>query len=169
MFFVLRWMAIVALPLLAIWGVWRLVRQPNERAVAPAVVAERSLTPPAASPQATASPPPASPAASPSPAATQSPNATPAAKGRVQVLNGTSTGGLGRRAADKLAAAGFEIDQVTNAARNYTETTIYFKPGFEAMAREVGEVLGSSKIEPAPSSLQRDVPVTAIVGADFQP
>lgn len=170
MFFVLRWLAIGALPLLAIWGVWRLVSQPDDRAVAPAVVAEVSPTPAAPSPPAaTTSPVP--PAASPSPAisptSTQSPS--PAAKGRVQVLNGTSTSGLGRRAADKLAAASFQIDGVSNAARNYPETIVYFKPGFEALAREVGEVIGSSKIEPAPNSLTRDVPVTLVVGANYQP
>jgi hypothetical protein len=164
MFFVLKWMGVVALPLLAVWGIWRLVRQPDQKAVAPTVQTQRSPSPtPAPSPA-----PSPTKAASPSPAPSPSPSPTGEPKGQIQVLNGTGTTGLARRAADKLTAAGFEVVTVQNASNRYDATTIFFKPGFEEQAREVGRVLGTTKVEPAPSSLQRDIPVTAVVGADYQ-
>lgn len=161
MFFVLKWMGVVALPLLAVWGIWRLVRQPDEKAVAPAVQARKSPTP-SPSP----SPPAPSPSTVPSPAASPSPS--PAAKGaaQIQVLNGTATTGLGRKAADKLTAAGFQVVNVDNAARRYDKTTVFFKPGFEDVARQVAGALGGAEVEASPDSLSRDV--TAIVGADYQ-
>jgi hypothetical protein len=165
MFFVLKWMGVVALPLLAVWGIWRLVRQPDQKAVAPAVQTQRSPSP---SPAPSPSPSPTKAAASPTPAPSPTASPTGAAKGQIQVLNGTGTAGLARRAADKLTAAGYEVVIVQNASRRYDATTIFFKPGFEEQAREVGRVLGSTNVEAAPSSLQRDIPVTAVVGPDYQ-
>jgi hypothetical protein len=160
MFFVLKWMGVVALPLLAVWGIWRLVRQPDEKAVAPAVQARKSPTP---------SPSPSPPAASPSPSpppASPSPSPAPKAAAQIQVLNGTATTGLGRRAADKLTAAGFQVVNVDNSARRYDNTTVFFKPGFEDVARQVAGELGGASVEASPDNLSRDV--TAIVGADYQ-
>lgn len=164
MFFVLKWMGVVALPLLAVWGIWRLVRQPDEKAVAPAVQAKKSPTP---SPSPSPSPRAPSPNASPTPAPA-SPSPSPAAKAaaQIQVLNGTATTGLGRRAADKLTAAGFQVVNVDNAARRYDKTTVFFRPGFEDVARQVAGALGGASVEASPDNLSRDV--TAIVGADYQ-
>ena len=159
MFFALKWMGVVALPLLAVWGIWRLVRQPEERAVAPRVATISSPTP-------SPSPLPESPVPSPSPSPPVSPS--PAEKGQVQVLNGTSTTGLANRASAKLKTAGYEVVSVGNSARPYEETTVFFKPGFEQMGRDIAAILGTGKVEPAPETLTRDIPVTVVVGPDFE-
>jgi NAD(P)-dependent dehydrogenase (short-subunit alcohol dehydrogenase family) len=82
------------------------------------------------------------------------------------VLNGTATTGLGRRAADKLTAAGFQVVNVDNAARRYDKTTVFFKAGFEDVARQIASALGGATVEASPDNLSRDI--TAIVGADYQ-
>ncbi|MGH2811939.1 MAG: LytR C-terminal domain-containing protein, partial [Actinomycetota bacterium] len=97
MFFALKWMGVVALPLIAAWGIWRLIREPNQNPVAPAVVSQES-------PTTVASPPP-----SPSPTAEPSPTSSPTTRGPVQVLNGSGQTGQARRAADRLEQAGFQI------------------------------------------------------------
>lgn len=157
MLFTLKWMGVALLPLLAVWGVWRLVRQPDARPVAPAVAESES-------PVILSSPPVAT-----TTQAAPSPSPSPVEKAQVQVLNGTATVGLAQRARERLEQAGFEVLSVGNARTRYDKTTVFFKPGFESIAREIARVIGATVVQPAPENLQRDIPITAVVGADFSP
>jgi LytR cell envelope-related transcriptional attenuator len=140
------------------------------------VIVGADYKPPAAAP-ATGSPAPsAKPSATPSgtsgtsgnpPAA---PSVTPSATSatvQVQVLNGTDVQGLARRAADKLQAKGYGIQAVKNAVNMYDHTIVYYQPGFQRNASEVVGTLGTGTVKPAPANLQKDVPLTVVVGKDY--
>lgn len=160
LFFALKWIGVVALPVLAIWGIWRLARGPDEPPSPAAVTSPSPSPPPSPIPSPEPSP---SPELSPSP----SPSPPPRASGRLQVLNGSSTPGRGQQAAQQLREAGFEIVAVQQAARRYDRTTVFFQPGFRPMAEQAAQVVGATVIEPAPSNLDRDIPVTVVVGEDY--
>lgn len=161
---IVKWLALLALPVLAAVGVYQLVRSDNDPgdnkavAISPAPSVEPSPSPEPSLPP--------SPAASP--AASASPTASVEGEGRLQVLNGSGTSGLGTKVAAKLKEAGYEIVSTGNAVRRYDETTVFYQPGSEALAREVARFLGTTKIEPAPNSLDKKIPVTVVVGADYK-
>lgn len=162
--FVLKWVGIGVLPLLAILGVVRLVAQQAPEPDVLSVITSPSPSPsPAPSPEPTPEPSP-----EPSPSPSPSPSPTARSKGTVQVLNGTATEGLGQHAADKLRADGYTIAAVSSAVRRYDRSTVFYQPGFEAMARDVAEVIGAQVIEPAPDNLDDNIPVTAVIGADYK-
>lgn len=153
--FVLKWVGIAVLPALAVFGIISLLTQSasdGEPQAQPTV-------------EATFSP---SPSPSPSPAPSPTPEPSPTPKGPVQVLNGTTTRGLAASAAEELEQAGYEIAGLGNAASQYERTTVFFQPGHEALANEIAAFLGADVIEPAPDSLQNEIPVTVVLGDDFE-
>ncbi|MGH9196658.1 MAG: LytR C-terminal domain-containing protein [Acidimicrobiia bacterium] len=165
-FFGLKWVGVVALPLLAVWGVWRLVNEPDRQVI----VASETKTPaaspsgsptPEASPTTEAPPPEESPAPPP-----QSPS--PKRTGKVQVLNGAAVSGIGQKAADRLKEAGYEIVAVQNASRRYEKTTIFYQEGSRPMAEEIAALFGFGIVEAAPANLSKDVPVTVVTGDDYK-
>jgi hypothetical protein len=160
-----KWTAVAAVPALAALGVWKVVHL-RTTADSP-VVATPSPRPSATS---SSSPPDTSPLPSPSPSpARPSPSPAPAShSGKLQVLNGTSTSGLALKVAQKLRAAGFEIVATAPAAKSYPKTTIFYQPGKDQLARDVASVLGLGAIAPAPANLDRAIPVTVVVGADYR-
>jgi LytR cell envelope-related transcriptional attenuator len=161
-----KWTVVAAVPALAALGVWKVV---HLRTAADSPVVATSSPRPSAT--ASSSPPDASPLPSPSPSSTQSPPSPAPAphSGKLQVLNGTSTTGLALKAAQKLREAGFEIAATAPAAKSYPKTTIFYQPGKEQLARDVASVLGLGAIAPAPGNLDRSIPVTVVVGADYRP
>lgn len=155
--FVIKWIAIGVLPLVAAFGFIKLVLQqeenPGEGQPSPSPIAS----------------PATSPTSSPDPSPEPSPSPTPVVRGRLQVLNGADQSGLAQQAADELKAAGFEIVAVERAARSYEKSTVFFQPGQEAMAREAAAVVGAEVIQPAPPNLNPSIPVTVVVGNDYEP
>lgn len=146
--FVLKWVTLALLPLLAASGFIRWVLQADEERKGPPTVT-------------------ASPAPSPSPGPSPSP-ATGQLRGRIQVLNGSSAEGAGNRAADRFRSAGYEVVAVEKAARPYERTTVFYQPGSEQVAREIAAVVGAEIVEPAPANLDKTIPVTVVLGEDFR-
>lgn len=157
----IKWVAVAALPLLAIWGIWRMVGKGEPQVPAAVVTTEPTQEPSPA--EVLSSPPPAEEEPSPSP----SPAPAPVERGQVQVLNGTPRSGLANEAADRLRGAGYQVVSVGRAARSYDKTTVFFQPGYEAMAADAADLLGAEVIEPAPDNVSKSVPLTIVVGGDF--
>ncbi len=84
---------------------------------------------------------------------------------RVDVLNGTSTKGFARDAADALRAQRFAIGEVTNAdLSTYDVTEVRYGPDRLDSARTVAAAIPGSKLVPV-DSLGRSIVV--VVGTDF--
>jgi hypothetical protein len=84
------------------------------------------------------------------------------------VLNGTAKEGLATKAADRLRADGYEIVAVARASRSYDKTTVFYQPGQKGLADQIARFLGASEVSPAPDNLDKDIPVTVVVGNDFK-
>ncbi|MGH2768710.1 MAG: LytR C-terminal domain-containing protein, partial [Actinomycetota bacterium] len=97
-----------------------------------------------------------------------SPALRPAPLGILQVLNGSSTPGLGRAAADRLRALGYGVVAVKKAAHHYDLTTVFYQPGVEGLAGRVAAAVGATKGGLAPASLNASVPVTVVIGDDYR-
>ena len=83
----------------------------------------------------------------------------------VQILNGTSEGGIDDVMADKLARLGYTVVAVSPSGRAYDETVVFWTAGSE----DVGAALADRfdwKLEPAPSNLSSEVHLHIMVGAD---
>lgn len=162
----LKWVALAIIPVLAAWGVYNLVKDSQKNPEGRAPVASPSPSP---SPAPSISPTPAaSPAASPTPAPSPSPSPAKKAGGKVQVLNGTSVEGRAVKVGKRLEAAGYDVVATAPAARGYEKTTIFYQPGFEQMAKDIAALLGLGVVQPAPSNLDKSIPVTVVVGADYK-
>ncbi|MEO8910884.1 MAG: LytR C-terminal domain-containing protein [Gemmatimonadaceae bacterium] len=85
---------------------------------------------------------------------------------KVEVLNGTRTKGLARRATLFLRDLGFDVvGSGTNAAQR-TQTVVYDRSGHPDWAARVGRAMGSPVIEQPDSSRYLDV--TVILGVDWR-
>lgn len=86
---------------------------------------------------------------------------------RVQVLNGTSTAGLGAKAAGDLAAVGFGMAGAPGNAPAQVgkQTVVAFDPRFDQSAKTVAAALPGSKLTSTPG-LGRTIRVT--VGTSYQ-
>jgi LCP family protein required for cell wall assembly len=86
---------------------------------------------------------------------------------RVQVANGTMTEGLGRRADDALAAAGFRTTrQPVNAGdRAVRRTLIFYDPRWDGSARALGAALPGSELRAVTG---QGAMLRVVVGADFK-
>jgi len=150
--FVLKWLGIAVLPALAIFGLLSVVLGNGDEVV--------ETEDPGPTVEATATSPPASPAAT----RPQEPQQT----GPMQVLNGTNRRGLAATAQERLQDAGYEVPGIGDAAGRYQRTTVFYQPGFESLAQEVADLLGAEVISPAPDNLQRDIPITVVLGEDYE-
>lgn len=161
--FALKWLAIGVLPLLLILGIVRLVTQDGRETVETQPPAATSPIP---SPQVEEETSPTQTVqASPSPQTSP----TAGKKLTIQVLNGSNTEGNANLAAAELRKEGYEIAAVTNAARKYEKTTVFYQPGFEKQADEVARLVGADVVEPAPDNLDENIPVTVVIGNDYKP
>jgi hypothetical protein len=122
-----------------------------------------------------ASPPPSPVAPSPSGAV-----APPAQVNRksvtVAVLNGTTTNGLARGAANRLQRGGYRIGQVTNATDNSrSATSVSYAPGFRRAGLDVARVVRvpSRSVRPIDAATRviagEDALVVVTVGSDQSP
>jgi LCP family protein required for cell wall assembly len=85
---------------------------------------------------------------------------------RVTVLNGAGISGLGRRAADELAVAGFEVDgSPANRGTGTTRTVVRTGPGGSGAARTLAAALPGSVVE-VDRQLGRTVEV--VVGSSYR-
>lgn len=160
--FALKWSLLLSLPILAGWGVWRLVQEPEEPRRGPVAV---PVSPRGASPSPS---PPLAPSPSPSPEPSPAEEPPPQRGGRIQVLNGTPAQGLGAAAAKVLRQSGYQVVAVQTAARHYEQTTVFFQPGNESMAADVAGIMQAAAVRPAPGTVSAAIPVTVVVGADFR-
>jgi hypothetical protein len=90
---------------------------------------------------------------------------------RVAVLNGTSTPGLARRAAQELASYGAVIGNVTNYDRQDVQhTRLLFAPGFERNAEIVGQQTTCKVLAPIDDHIRRiagaEADVVLLIGGD---
>jgi hypothetical protein len=154
-------LGLALLPLIAGVGFWKLARSQQDSPVAGTSATHAAS--PSASALAKVTPSPSPIAESPSPQA--SPTSQP---GKLQVLNGSGTPGLGLKAKKIFEDAGWTIVATANASRQYSRTTVFFQPGSEAMAKTAAGLVGSSTVQPALSNLDRSIPVTVVVGTDFK-
>jgi uncharacterized iron-regulated membrane protein len=87
----------------------------------------------------------------------------------VLVLNGVGTPGAAARTAEAVAAKGYKIGGITNAATmDYTRTTIMYRPGFRAEAARLGADMRVKLVGPLDGMRPRDLSgaqLVVIVGA----
>jgi hypothetical protein len=170
---VVTWAGLVSLPVLGVWGFWRLAHTP-ENPPSPAVV---SRPPAVVSRPAPSRFPLDSPAPSASeplpPAAPPSGGGAPEAPGatlasiRLQVLNGSGARSPAARAVQVLRDAGCRVVAMLPARERYRATVILYQPGNDTLAGEVARLLGAGHLRPAPAGLDRNIEVTVVVGADY--
>jgi hypothetical protein len=91
----------------------------------------------------------------------------------VAVLNGTTTQGIARAAADGLNKAGFTDTTTGNLAdgKAHPTTIVYYAPGSRSEAEEVAKELAVSDVKPATDEVIAQggsVPVIVVLGANFQ-
>lgn len=87
---------------------------------------------------------------------------------RVQVLNATSTRGLGRRATAFLRDRGFDVVDIGTAAQQRDSTVVLDRSGRGDWATLVARALGGASVE-AHLDSSRYLDVTVLVGRDWTP
>lgn len=86
---------------------------------------------------------------------------------RVQVLNGTRTRGLARRATRLLRDRGFDVVEIGTERETRDSTLILDRSGHPEWAELVAEVMGG-RVESRPDS-SRYLDVTVLIGASWRP
>ncbi|HVE75310.1 MAG TPA: LytR C-terminal domain-containing protein [Actinomycetota bacterium] len=164
---ILRWVAIIAAPLLIGAAVWLFVVQPRtsdepgSTATDTPTASEAPLLSPSPLPLGEAQ---ATTTATVAPAPDPSP-----LPGKIQVLNGTKKADVEGVAATRLKDRGYQVTFTGKAAKSYAVTTVFYQEGHIDLANQVAQVLGAREVKPAPETLDKSIPVTAVVGDDFQP
>lgn len=113
----------------------------------------------APSPTVSASPPAS---ATPSP----SPLARPRSQVRVSVLNANARAGLAGKVSRQVLALGWNVVNVGNASQLVQTSAIFYKPGFEAEARQLQKQFpGFTRVEPSPEKYSASL--TMLLGKDY--
>ena len=86
---------------------------------------------------------------------------------KVEVLNGTTTRGLARRATVYLRGRGFDVVGSGNVREQRTTTIVYDRSSHPEWARLVGRAMNAPVVEQPDSSRYLDVSV--LIGADWRP
>lgn len=86
---------------------------------------------------------------------------------KVEVLNGTRTRGLARRATSYLRDLGYDVVGSGTETTQRATTVVYDRSSHPAWARLVGKAM-SAPVETRPDS-SRYLDVTVILGADWRP
>jgi LCP family protein required for cell wall assembly len=90
----------------------------------------------------------------------------PPSQVKVQVLNGTTTSGLARKATDALAAVGFAVGVPgNNATTAVTQTEIHYDPTYDKSVKTVQAALPGAKLVPAKG---RGKTMLIILGSDYK-
>ena len=107
------------------------------------------------------------PTVSPTPTPTVVPTVNPALT--VNILNGTSTEGLGKEVGDTLAQAGWKVGAVANADRtDLADTIVYYSdPANEAAALGAAQSLPGATIQETQDFAETGADLTVVIGTDF--
>jgi len=87
---------------------------------------------------------------------------------RVQVVNGTTTRGLARRATSLLRDRGFDVLEISTASDQLDSTLVLDRSGHPDWAKRVAAALGGARVEARPDS-SRYLDVTVILGRSWRP
>jgi LytR cell envelope-related transcriptional attenuator len=87
---------------------------------------------------------------------------------RVQVLNGTSTRGLARRATQLLRDRGFDVVEMGTLNDSRDTTLVLDLSGHPDWAKRVARALGTARIE-ARSDSSRYLDIAVVLGATWRP
>ncbi len=87
---------------------------------------------------------------------------------RVEVLNGTTTRGLARRATFALRAQGFDVVLIGTTSDRRDSTLVLDRSNHPAWARRVAAALGGARVETRPDSTLY-VDVTVLLGRAWRP
>jgi len=87
---------------------------------------------------------------------------------RVQVVNGTATRGLARRATSLLRDRGFDVLEIGTASDQLDSTLVLDRSGHPDWANRVAAALGGARVEARPDS-SRYLDVTVILGRSWRP
>lgn len=86
----------------------------------------------------------------------------------LDVLNGTNETGLAADTAEELEALGYEIRQVGNAARNYDETTIFFRQGSRPEAQHLaGLMFEGAALDRMQDDADSEAELIVVLGLDY--
>ena len=87
---------------------------------------------------------------------------------RVQVLNGTSVGGLAGSVSGRLEQAGFTVIPADNApAGDVQKTIVYDLKGKPRTSRRLAELLGAElRPGPAPEGIASEADIVVVLGQD---
>ncbi|MBO1738882.1 LytR C-terminal domain-containing protein [Leifsonia sp. TF02-11] len=107
----------------------------------------------------------------PTPTSTPTPTIVPTVDPAlsVNVLNGTTTEGLGTKVKDVLTKAGWKVGAVANAdQQNLTKTIVYYSdPKNEAAALGLAGSLPGATIEASQAFADTGADLTVVVGSDY--
>lgn len=111
---------------------------------------------------------PATHTPTPTPTPTIVPTVNPALK--VNVLNGTTTSGLGTKVGTKLKAAGWKIGTIGNASKqNVTSTVVYYSsPADQAAALGAVQSLPGASAQLTQDYANTGADLTVVVGSDYK-
>lgn len=114
---------------------------------------------------------PSSASGTPTPTPTPTPTIVPTVDPSlsVNVLNGTTTAGLGGKVSDTLTKAGWKIGAVANADKqDLTQTIVYYSdPKNEAAALGVAQSLPGATVEASQAFVDTGADLTVVVGSDY--
>lgn len=113
--------------------------------------------------------PPESPTAGPSPDV-PSPEESPEVAGvAIQVQNGTNETGFAAESAEQLEGLGYVVESVGNAARNYEQSTLFFRRDSRAEAEHLNATFfgGTAAMERIQGDQNPDIRIIVVLGLDF--
>lgn len=87
---------------------------------------------------------------------------------RVQVLNGTRTRGLARRATMVLRDRGFDVVETGNAEAQHDSTVILDRSGHPEWTARLARAMGGARVEARPDS-SRYLDATVVIGRSWRP
>ncbi|HVX40550.1 MAG TPA: LytR C-terminal domain-containing protein [Gemmatimonadaceae bacterium] len=87
---------------------------------------------------------------------------------KVEVLNGTRTRGLARRATMLLRDRGFDVLETGTSARTQDTTLVLDVSGHPDWANRVAKMFGAARVEARPDSSSY-LDVTVVIGATWRP
>lgn len=117
--------------------------------------------------------PPESPTAGPSPVVESPvPTESPEVAGvQIQVQNGTNETGLAATSAEQLEELGYVVESVGNAARNYEQSTLFYRKDSQVEAEHLNATYfgGAALLERKQGEENPDIRIIVVLGLDFTP
>ncbi len=95
--------------------------------------------------------------------------AVPPASVTVASLNGNGVVGSAGRMAAALEPFGYQTSVAGNAASfSYSQTQVYYRPGYRKAAGDLVKILGTGREAPLPATYTQSSDVVIVVGSDFK-